>query len=276
MTPLRQKMIDAMVLRGLAVRTRETYLACVCKLAKHYRCSPDTLSVEQLQAYLLYLIQERKLAYPSVNQAACAFRFLFGEVLKQRAIWLEIPMAKVPTRLPVILTRPEIVRLFDACDSLRARTILMTTYAAGLRLGEVCALQVSDIESAPERMCLKVRQAGKEHRGQHRYLHCLGRSGYCYLRLFIGHGFRVSSIARQQRPSVCALVCELACGQHHSFNRRLTSADLRMLHFVQRPPGVQAELRKQPRSPLTSTFGSMCAYLADCLTSAISVATVKA
>ncbi len=122
MTPLRQKMIDAMVLRGLAVRTRETYLACVCKLAQHYRCSPDTLSVEQLQAYLLYLIQERQLAYPSVNQAACAFRFLFGEVLKQRAIWLEIPMAKVPTRLPVILTRPEIVRLFDACDSPRSQS----------------------------------------------------------------------------------------------------------------------------------------------------------
>lgn len=158
MTPLRQKMMDAMVLRGLAVRTRETYLACVRQLAEHYHCSPDTLNAEQLQAYLLYLIQERKLAYASVNQAACAFRFLFGEVLKQRAIWLEIPMAKVPKRLPVILTRAEIVRLFDACDSLRSRTLLMTTYAAGLRLGEVCRLQVSDIESAPERMCLKVRQ----------------------------------------------------------------------------------------------------------------------
>lgn len=166
MTELRQRMDDAMVLRGFALRTRETYLACVSGLAKHYRRSPDRLDASQIQAYLLYLIQERKLAYASVNQAACACRFLFGKVLQQPKIWLDIPMAKVPKRLPVVLSRDDIGRLFDACGTLRARTVLMTTYAAGLRVSEVCALQVADIESAPDRMCLKVRQ-GKG--GQDRY-----------------------------------------------------------------------------------------------------------
>ncbi len=166
MTELRQRMMDAMVLRGFALRTRETYLAWVAALAKHYRCSPDRLGAEQIQAYLLYLIQEKKLAYASVNQAACACRFFFGTVLQQRRIWLDIPMAKVPKRLPVVLSRDEIGRLFAACGSLRMRTVLMTTYAAGLRVSEVCALQVGDIESAPDRMCLKVRQ-GKG--GQDRY-----------------------------------------------------------------------------------------------------------
>ena len=166
MTVLRQRMDDAMVLRGFALRTRETYLACVAALAKHYRRPPDQLDAEQVQAYLLHLIQEKKLAYASVNQAACACRFLFGQVLQQRQIWFEIPMAKVPKRLPVVLSREDIGRLFAACGTLRARTVLMTTYAAGLRLSEVCALQVSDIESAPDRMCLKVRQ-GKG--GQDRY-----------------------------------------------------------------------------------------------------------
>ena len=166
MTALRKRMDDAMVLRGFALRTRETYLACVRALAKHTRCSPDQLDAAQIQAYLLHLIQERKLAYPSVNQAACAFRFLFGRVLQQPKIWLDIPMAKVPKRLPVVLSRDEIGRLFAACPNLRCRTVLMTTYAAGLRVSELCALQVTDIESAPDRMCLKVRQ-GKG--GQDRY-----------------------------------------------------------------------------------------------------------
>ena len=166
MTELRQRMDDAMVLRGFALRTRETYLACVSGLAKHYHCSPDRRDAEQIQAYLLHLITEKKLAYASVNQAACACRFLFGNVLQQRKIWFEIPMAKVPKRLPVVLPRADIGRLLAACDSLRARTVLMTTYAAGLRVSEVCALQVGDIESAPNRMCLKVRQ-GKS--GQDRY-----------------------------------------------------------------------------------------------------------
>lgn len=158
MTELRQRMIDAMVLRGLAVRTRETYLACVAALAKHYRCSPDQLDAGQIQAYLLHLITEKKLAYASVNQAVCAFRFLFERVLDRPQTRLDIPMAKVPKRLPAVLARTEVARLIDAAGTLRGRTLLSIAYAAGLRVSEVCALQVADIESAPDRMCIKVRQ----------------------------------------------------------------------------------------------------------------------
>ena len=158
MTPLRQRMNDAMALRGFAPRTQEAYCAAVAALARHYRRSPEILGAEQLQSYLLHLIRERKLAYASVNQASCAFRFLFGTVLRQTEVRLDIPMAKVPKRLPQILSREEVTRLLEAAATLRGRTLLTTTYAAGLRVSEVCALQLTDIESAPDRMCLKVRQ----------------------------------------------------------------------------------------------------------------------
>ncbi len=147
MSALRQRMNEAMVLRGFAERTKETYLACVSGLAKHYGRSPDTLDAAAIQAYLLHLISERKLAYASVNQAVCAFRFLFAVVLGQREVAFDIPMAKVPKRLPHILSREEISRLFAHAGTSRARTLLMTTYAAGLRVSEVCALQLADIES---------------------------------------------------------------------------------------------------------------------------------
>jgi len=158
MKSLRQQMTEAMVLRGFAARTQEAYVAAVVALAKHYHRCPDTLSSEELQAYLLFLITEKKLAYSSVNQAACAFRFLFERVLKRPNARFDIPMAKVPKRLPQILSRKEVARLIGAARTLRGRTLLMTTYAAGLRVSELCALQVADIESAPDRMCLKVRQ----------------------------------------------------------------------------------------------------------------------
>lgn len=158
MTPLRQRMDDAMVLRGFALRTRQTYLTCVAALARHFQQSPDRIDCAQTQAYLLHLINDRRLAYATVNQAACAFRFFHAKVLGRPERVFEIPMAKVPKRLPAILSRDEIVRLFDATPDLRGRTVLMTTYAAGLRVSEVCALEVADIESAPDRMCLKVRQ----------------------------------------------------------------------------------------------------------------------
>ena len=169
MTELRNRMDEAMVLRGFSPRTRESYLACVRALAKHYRQSPDVIDGPRIQAYLLHLITERKLAYASVNQASCAFRFLFGTVLRKPEMRLDIPMAKVPKRLPQILTRGEVSRLIDAAPTFRGRTLLAITYASGLRLSEVCALQLSDIESAPERMCLKVRQ-GKGARDRYTLL----------------------------------------------------------------------------------------------------------
>ena len=158
MSELRKRMHDAMLLRGFSERTRETYLRCVSALAKHYGRSPDTLDTAAIQAYLLHLITEKKLAYASVNQAVCAIRFLLSVVLGQRTEAFAIPMAKVPKRLPQVLTREEVRRLLAHSRSLRDRVFLETTYAAGLRLSEVCALQLTDIESAPERMCLKVRQ----------------------------------------------------------------------------------------------------------------------
>jgi site-specific recombinase XerD len=164
MSELSRRMDDAMVLRGFAERTREAYLAGVRGLAKHYGRSPDRLDAGEIQAYLLHLIHDRKLAFASVNQAACAIRFFFTAVLARPDIALDIPMAKVPKRLPQVLTREEVARLFAHCKDLRSRTLLMTKYAAGLRLTELCRLEVTDIESAPDRMCLKVRlgKGGKD------------------------------------------------------------------------------------------------------------------
>ena len=81
MTPLRQQMIDAMVLRGLAGRTQESYVSLVAQLARYYHCSPDRLDAAQVKTWLLHRITERHLAYATVNQAVCAIKFFFGTVL---------------------------------------------------------------------------------------------------------------------------------------------------------------------------------------------------
>ena len=164
MKSLREQMSDAMILRGFAARTQESYLAAVRALAKHYRRSPDSLTAEEVEAYHLHLIVERKLAYSSVNQSASACRFLFGKVLRRPQARFDIPMAKVPKSLPCVLSRDEVSRLLAAAPNPRARVLLMATYAAGLRVTEVCSLLLSDIESAPDRMCIKVRggKGGKD------------------------------------------------------------------------------------------------------------------
>ena len=158
MTPLRQRMLDALELRGMAARTREAYIDAVARLARHYGRSPDVLSATEVQQYLLHLLRERHLARSSVNQYGCAYRFLYGSVLGLDGERFQIPLAPAPQRLPEILSRQEIARLFAAACHDKARSFLMLAYGTGLRLSELCALRVADIDSAADRMCIRVVQ----------------------------------------------------------------------------------------------------------------------
>ena len=158
MTPLRQRLLDALELRGMAARTREAYIDAVARLARHYGRSPDVLSTTEVQQYLLHLLRERHLARSSVNQYGCAYRFLYGSVLGLDGERFQIPLAPAPQRLPEILSRQEIARLFAAACHDKARSFLMLAYGTGLRLSELCALRVADIDSAADRMCIRVVQ----------------------------------------------------------------------------------------------------------------------
>ena len=158
MSPLRQRMLDALVLRGMAERTQEAYIDAVARLARHYRRSPDSLTAGEVQRYLLHLLRERHLSRSSVNQYGCACRFFYGTVLGLDAHAFQIPLAPAPQRLPEILSREEIAKLFAAARHAKARTFLMVAYGTGLRLSELCHLRVADIDSHADRMCIRVVQ----------------------------------------------------------------------------------------------------------------------
>src|SRR5580765_8395084 len=91
MTPLRQRMIDELTLRGMSARTHESYLGAVLGLAKYYRRSPDHLSIEEVRAYLLHLERDRHLSWSSLNVAASGLRFLYFKTLKWELVRMEIP-----------------------------------------------------------------------------------------------------------------------------------------------------------------------------------------
>jgi site-specific recombinase XerD len=157
MTPLRQRMIDAMQLRGLAARTQQAYVGAVVGLAKHYGCSPEQLDGPKVQAYLLHLMRQRQLSRSSVNQAGCAFRFLYHTVLEVPH-QVQVPLAKAEQRLPEILSRKELARLFECAGEGKPRAVLMTAYGLGLRVGELCRLRVCDVDGHADRMCVRIVQ----------------------------------------------------------------------------------------------------------------------
>jgi integrase/recombinase XerD len=161
MTTLRQRMIDDLKVRNRSARTIQSYIAQVANFARHFGKSPELLGPEEIRQYQVYLVEERHVSWSHFNQAVCALRFFYRHTLGRDWVVTHIPFPRQPRKLPVVLSQAEVIRLFDAIRSLKLRAMLMTAYAAGLRLSEVTHLHVSDIDS--ERMVIRVRQ-GKARR----------------------------------------------------------------------------------------------------------------
>ena len=205
MTELRQRMLDAMVQRGFAQRTQESYISAIRRMAKHYRRDPALYTQQDVQAYLLHMVKEDKLSYSSMNQAACAAQFLFQTVLGRGREHFQVPFAKVPAKQPELLARLEISRLFAVCPHPAKRMLLQTVYATGLRVSEACALRVADIDSAADRMCIRV-QNGKG--GKDRYT-LLSATLLALLREYVRH-FRPSTWLFADTSGKAAMSIEMA------------------------------------------------------------------
>jgi len=85
---------------GLAERTRQAYMEAVAKLAMFYHQNPADLAPEQVEAWLLHLIRDRKSSYSPLNQAAAACRFFYGTVLNRERAVFPVSMAQTPQRQP--------------------------------------------------------------------------------------------------------------------------------------------------------------------------------
>ncbi len=156
MTTLRMRMDNDLLVRGMAERTRESYLAAVTRLARHYDRSPDRLSPQEVQAYLVHMLREEHLAWSTCGIAVHAFRFLYHTTLGRPESTFTIPGSKQPQRLPEILSPGEVRRLIDSTANRKQRALLATTYGAGLRVSEVVRLQLHHLDA--ERMSLRVEQ----------------------------------------------------------------------------------------------------------------------
>ena len=156
MTTLRQRMIEDLQLRNRSPRTIEAYVHHVACFARHFARPPDQLGAEEVRQYLLYLVHEKKASWSSFNQAVCALRFFYKVTHPSPFAVAHIAYGKRPKKLPTVLSRAEVVRLIECIPNHKHRVMVMTAYAAGLRLAELLALELSDIDSG--RMLIGVRQ----------------------------------------------------------------------------------------------------------------------
>jgi integrase/recombinase XerD len=156
MTPLRQRMIEDMRIRGLATTTQRSYIHYVAGFAKHFHRSPDQLDLEAVRQYQLFLSQERKLSPQSINTFVSAVQFLYLTTLEMPWKKEDFPRPRIPETLPVVLAPEEVQNFFEHVNGLPYRVVLLACYGSGLRISEAVALTVSDVDS--KRMLLRVQQ----------------------------------------------------------------------------------------------------------------------
>jgi site-specific recombinase XerD len=150
-------MIEDMQVRNLAPHTQSTYILHVSLFARHFHKSPELLGPDEIRDYQLYLTNQRKLAPSSIVVTTAALRFLYNVTLKRGwNLEASIPAPKQPKKLPVVLSRAEVVHFLSRVEDIKHHAILATCYAAGLRVSEAVRLKISSLDN--QRMVIRVAQ----------------------------------------------------------------------------------------------------------------------
>lgn len=155
--PLAPAMEEELKLRGYSQNSIAAYLGHLRRFALFLDLDHRDASNQDVRKYLLYLLEQKERSHSYVNQAVSSIKFLFNDVLGRYEISLALPRPKRENKLPDVLSRQEVSRLFSTVRNIKHKSILLLTYSAGLRVSEVVGLRVEDIDST--RMLIHVRQA---------------------------------------------------------------------------------------------------------------------
>lgn len=154
-SPLRQRMLEDMSLRGLREETQRDYIRFVRSFAAFLKRSPDSATAEDIRRFQVHQA-ESGVQPPTVNSSVSALRFLFTVTLDRPDLARRFVLVRQARKLPNVLSAEEVSRLLEAVPGLKYKAALGTAYGAGLRVSEVAALKVDDIDST--RMLIRVEQ----------------------------------------------------------------------------------------------------------------------
>lgn len=150
-----QKLEEEIHLRGFSPHTQEEYMIRAKSFMLYANRPLEELAEHDIRAYLLYLLDVKKLSAASVNGYNSALRFLYGAILHRHLNFYDIPHHRHVYAYPTVLTMQEVQKIFDAADSLRNKTMLMTIYSGGLRVSEIINLKTSDIYASSMRILIR-------------------------------------------------------------------------------------------------------------------------
>jgi site-specific recombinase XerD len=159
-------MIEDMTVRGFTQKTRDDYVRHVRAFAAFLGRSPDTATGEELRGFQLHQ-SAAGMGVPTRNHAVSALRFFFTVTLDRPDLARRLTIVRRPRRLPEVLSPEEVALLLEAAPGPKYKAAMAAAYGAGLRVSEVVALKVGDIDS--DRMLIRIDQ-GKGRKDRHAML----------------------------------------------------------------------------------------------------------
>lgn len=154
---------DELTLRRYSPKTHQAYLLHLKRFLGHFGAKTRTLTGDEIRAYFLHLIEDEGMSWSYQNQAISAIRFLYKQVLKRPDAVADLPRpVRERKKLPAVLSRGEVIRLFQAVRNLKHRAVLLVIYAGGLRVSEAVRLRVSDIDGERKRIFVRGGKGGKD------------------------------------------------------------------------------------------------------------------
>ena len=154
-SPLRRRMIEDMTMRNFVEKTRNDYIRHVRTFTAFLGRSPETATAEDLRRFQLRQTQTG-VRPPSINGSVAALRFFFTVTLDRPEMARHLTFVREPRKIPVVLSPEEVARLLEAAPGPKYKAALSAAYGAGLRVCEVVALKVSDVDS--QRLLLRIEQ----------------------------------------------------------------------------------------------------------------------
>ena len=152
---LRQRMIEDMTVRGFSAKTQHDYLRIVSRFAVFLGRTPGSATAEDVRRFQVEQ-REAGMPAPAMNSRVAALRFFFTTTIDRPDLSRRLVRVSYPRKLPTVLSLDEVARLLAATTCIKHRAALAVAYGAGLRVAEVAALKIGDIDS--ERMLIRVER----------------------------------------------------------------------------------------------------------------------
>lgn len=150
-----------LVARGYSPKTIKAYINNNEQFIEYIHKSVENISNQDIRNYIVYMAEERQLSKSSLNIVINALKFFYGEVLKYNFIY-DIKRPRRDKKLPVVLSRDEVIRILSSIKNLKHKVLLMITYSSGLRVSEVIKLKLEDFNRERRLILIKSAKGRKD------------------------------------------------------------------------------------------------------------------